>query len=159
MKGVDDMQEQREVLISLMGKLQRNKQQLSLEVLQTKYKKAYTKIVTEIENAFQLYAQDFLNARMQHSCKTEYAPTIQQIVQQVLQKNAYPKKFGHALIHECRIEAIDAILEDVWEDIQIELHEYYNQNLSIRDGNNITCMITGETWEENEFPYWYHAHA
>lgn len=135
--------EQAEKLASLLEKLRRNKEKVPLEVLKTKYKAAYEKLIAEIKTEAQAIIKpivarppSWLEGQL---IKQEYNEEIAAIFNQLYQEGGYAKRIGQALYKRYSADEARQLAEEINQKYQEGLLKIFHQ---------ATCLYTtAENWD------------
>lgn len=135
--------EQAEKLTVLLEKYRKNRENVPLEVLQTKYKDAYEKLKAEIKTEAQALTRPIAMKMPQwlegQPIKQEYAEEMAGAFNQLYEAGGYAKKIGQALYKHYSITEALQIAGEVNGKYQEALLKIFHQK---------TCLYTtAENWD------------
>lgn len=135
--------ERAEKLAELLDKLRKNKEKVPLEVLKTRYKDAYEKLVTEIKaEAIEIIkpiAARSPNWLEGQKVKQKHSEEIAAAFNQIYQEGGYAKKIGTALYKHYSIDEARQLAEEINRKYCEELLKLFHKK---------TCLYTtAENWD------------
>lgn len=135
--------EQAEKLTALLEKYRKNRENVPLEVLQTKYKDAYEKLKAEIMTEAQALTRSIATKMPPwlegQPIKQEYIEEMAEAFNQLYEAGGYAKKIGQALYRHCSITEVLQNAE--------EINGKYRETL-LKISHQKTCLyITAENWD------------
>lgn len=124
-----------EKLAALLGKLQRNRENVPLEVLKTRYKKDFDKLQAEIKEELlevvkktAVHLPDWLRY---YKINPEYREDLAKIYDTVYESGGYARKLGIAAFAHFSLPEIEALAKEINEKYRAELLRFFHSKTGL----------------------------
>lgn len=122
--------EQSEKLAALLQKLKANKENVPLEVLETKYAEAYGKLKEEIRGLGAEFTKGIALAHVkwleQKPMRQEYQDELIKTFDSIYEEGGYAKKIGHALYKNYSLDEVRALGDEIGKKYDEAANKFFH---------------------------------